>query len=399
MPKGMKPKLAIIVERADVTLGGAERSVFEMAQALAALDLEVHVLAAKGKAGKENVHILCGDLPGKRTDYGAFARALRKHIEGNHYDIIHSVLPFAFADIYQPRGGTYAESIVRNAASYCCKLAEFWKRATSFANLRRAVLLRAEKKLCRMRDGPIIISISQYVAEQFNRHYGVEASRISVIPSGVRTTDFIDKEQTYRLRMQILTQMGIKEADNPVLFLFAANNFRLKGLGCLIKAMQLVSAGNTARPAFLVVAGKDKATGYKRLAAKLNVEKKVLFLGQVAHIANALAAADVAVLPTFYDPCSRFILEALAAGKPVITTAFNGAIDLFVNNRHGKVIERPDDIAALADALAHFTEPANIQKASQAIMEDNIKQQVSISRAAGQLKEVYDDILKTRRRQ
>jgi UDP-glucose:(heptosyl)LPS alpha-1,3-glucosyltransferase len=104
------------------------------------------------------------------------------------------------------------------------------------------------------------------------------------------------------------------------------------------------------------------------------------------------------VLPTFYDPCSRFILEALAAGKPVITTRFNGASELFTNNRHGRVIDRPDNITALADALAHFTEPANIQRASQAIMEDNIKQKVSISRAAGQLKEVYDAILAKRRR-
>jgi UDP-glucose:(heptosyl)LPS alpha-1,3-glucosyltransferase len=131
----------------------------------------------------------------------------------------------------------------------------------------------------------------------------------------------------------------------------------------------------------------------------LNVDGQVLFLGEVAHIGNVMAVADVAVLPTFYDPCSRFILEALAAGKPVITTKFNGASELFTDNRHGRVIDRPDNITALADALAHFTEPSNIQKASQAIMEDNIKRKVSISRVAWQLKEVYDAILAKRRQQ
>lgn len=389
----MKPKVAIIIERADVALGGAERSVSELTDALAVLDLDVHILAAKGQSESEKVHILCSGLPTKRTGHRVFARALRKHIEENHYDITHSVLPFDFADIYQPRGGTYAESIIRNAASYCNKLVESWKMATSFVNLRRTMLLHAERKLCGMRNGPLIIAISQYVAEQFSRHYGVEAGRITVIPSGVKMSE-PDTEKASQLQMQIFSQLCIKKTDNPVLFLFAANNFRLKGLGCLIEAMKFVSA----KPAFLIVVGSDKISAYRRLAAKLNIGGRVMFLGEVANIANALAIADVAVLPTFYDPCSRFILEALVAGKPVITTRFNGANEQFSDNRHGRVIDRPDNITGLADALAYFTEPVNIRKASQAIIEDNIKQKVSISRVAGQLKAVYAEILNKRRR-
>ena len=376
-----------------MALGGAERSVFELTDALAALDLEAHILAAKGRSESENVHILCSDLPAKRTGYRVFARALKKHIEENHYDITHSVLPFDFADIYQPRGGTYAESIIRNAASYCNNFVESWKRATSFVNLRRTMLLQAERKLCGMRDGPLIIAISHYVAEQFSRHYGVEAGQITVIPSGVKMRG-PDNEEAERLRIQIFTRLGIKKTDNPVLFLFAANNFRLKGLGCLIKAMKLVSA----RPAFLIVVGSDKIGAYQRLAMKLNIGGRVMFLGEVARVADVLAITDVAVLPTFYDPCSRFILEALAAGKPVITTRFNGAIEQFSDNRHGRVIDRPDDITGLADAIVYFTEPANIRKASQAIKQDNIKERISISRVAGQLKTVYAEILNKRRR-
>jgi hypothetical protein len=64
----MKTKIAIIIERADVELGGAERSVSELAEAIGAIGCDTHILAARGKAGKENVHILCGGLPGKRTD-------------------------------------------------------------------------------------------------------------------------------------------------------------------------------------------------------------------------------------------------------------------------------------------------------------------------------------------
>jgi glycosyltransferase involved in cell wall biosynthesis len=130
----------------------------------------------------------------------------------------------------------------------------------------------------------------------------------------------------------------------------------------------------------------------------LNIADKILFLGTVGVIGNLLAAADVAVLPTFYDPSSRFILEALALDKPVITTRFNGASEQFTDNRHGKVIDRPDNVAALAGSLTHFMDSGNIQKASQAILQDNIRQRVSISRVAGQLREFYDRLMKKRRR-
>jgi UDP-glucose:(heptosyl)LPS alpha-1,3-glucosyltransferase len=395
----MTQKVAIIIERLDTSLGGAERSVSELADALEATGCETHILAAKGQVKSAKTHILCGDVAGKRTDFRIFAEALKKHIAENHYDIIHSVLSFDFADIYQPRGGTYAEAIKRNAASYGNKCIEVWKRATGCLNLHRNTLLKAERNLCKMKNGPAIIAISNYVAGQFKIHYDVDDSRIAVIPNGVDTKGLADAngEQT---RKQILTQLNIGGNTKPVLFLFAANNFRLKGLACLLKAFSEISSfkSQISKGAYLIIVGSDHVAPYRRLAVNLNIADKVLFLGSVGDIGNLLAAADVAVLPTFYDPSSRFILEALALGKPVITTRFNGASEQFTDNRHGKVIDSPNDIAALAGALTHFTDSRNIQKASQAILQDNIRQRVSILRVAGQLREFYDELTKKRRR-
>ncbi|MHC4146951.1 MAG: glycosyltransferase, partial [Planctomycetota bacterium] len=109
--------------------------------------------------------------------------------------------------------------------------------------------------------------------------------------------------------------------------------------------------------------------------------------------------SDVAVLPTFYDPSSRFVLEALAAGKPVITTRFNGATDLFVKDRHGRIVDAPDNIDELSEAVSYFTDTDNIQQASQAIVEDNLKDNISINRAAGQLIELYESILERKGRE
>ena len=111
-----------------------------------------------------------------------------------------------------------------------------------------------------------------------------------------------------------------------------------------------------------------------------------------------MSISDVAVLPTFYDPCSRYILEALAACKPVITTKFNGASDFFVNNRHGKVIDNPENVNALAEAIRYFTDTKNIENASQAIIEDNLKENISIGRSARQLIDVFESILQKKGR-
>jgi len=401
----MKRKVAIIIERIDIALGGAERSVFELAAELSVLGLEVDIVAAKGptpeyycrgQANSKNIHILCQDRPGRRACYFTFEKALRKYLSESRYDIIHSVLPFEFADVYQPRGGTYTESIVRNAASYQNRFIESVKKLTAFANVRRTVLRQAERKLCKKPNGPIIAAISEYVAEQFRRHYAVRDERIVVIPNGVKIGKQIDADEANKLREQILMQLGIKEADNPIFFLFVANNFRLKGLAVLLKAMQLAAQHKTQRNAYLIAAGNGSTHRYRHIAKKLSVHKEVIFLGTIRHIQNALSIVDVAVLPTFYDPSSRFILEAIAAGKPVITTIFNGAADLFINNRHGKVIDSPEDIPALAEAINYFTDTGNIRKASEAIVADNLKEKVSISHVAKQMIPVYESVLRTK---
>jgi len=395
----MNKKIAIIIERAKVELGGAERSILELADALRGNGLEVDILAAKGRTDVENVHILCQDSPGKRVSYFTFAKALRKYLSENHYDLIHSVLPFDFVDVYQPRGGTYVESIFRNAASYQNKLFESYKRVTALANIRRTRLLCAERRLCQRPNGPVIVAISQYVAEQLKRHYSVADERTVVVPNGVRTDEEVDNVEAGRIRTRIFAQLGLNEADKPVLFLFAANNFRLKGLAVLIKALSVYNETTfrkTGRPAYLIIAGGGKRQKYRRLAKRLNpsmADREIVFLGPIKHIHNALSVIDVAVLPTFYDACSRYILEALAAGKPVITTRFNGAIEQFVHNRHGRVIETPEDISALVESIGYFADTDNISKASEAIIADNLKEQISIKRAAKQLLSVYESIL------
>ena len=393
----MDMKTAIIIERANIALGGAERSVFELADGLSNLGIEVDILAAKGKTNIKNIHILCEDNSGQRTSHSAFGKALKGHLAENNYDIIHSFLPFDFADVYQPRGGSFAEAIDRNAASYQNRLVQLVKKITAFTNFRRTALLRAERKLSTNPAGPTIAALSEYVARQFKHHYNTADSRIVVIPNGVNTNKEASAFEADSLRNEILSQLGVTEADNPMLIFFAAHNFRLKGLGCLIKSMHAALQKKPDCPLYLIVAGSGKTDKYFSLAKQLGIEKKILFTGPVPNIGSMLSISDIAALPTFYDPASRFILEALAAGKPVITTKFNGAAEIFTNDRHGKVIDRPENIEALTEAVLWFSEKKNLTKAGEAIIADNLKEKISIDRASEKINNLYEMILKKRR--
>ena len=228
-------KIAIINERAITALGGAERSAAELTEALQQAGIEVHLIAATGEQEEkthDNVHILFPDKQTGRVGFYTFQAALKKQLEQNHYDIIHSFLPFDFADIYQPRGGSFPEASIRNAASYRNKFIEYYKRLTALANMRRTILGRAERKMCSGENGPVIAALSNYVAEQLKKYYKAGGHRIVVIPNGVNTDRKIDPADTLQIRSKIIDEFGIKEAENPVLFLFVANNFRLKGSVC-----------------------------------------------------------------------------------------------------------------------------------------------------------------------
>jgi len=389
----MLQKVAIVIERANVALGGAERSMVEVSQALSEMGLEVTLVAATGGPEAGNLRVLCPDAAGRRVSLSVFHRVLTEHLAQHDYDVVHSVLPFDFADVYQPRGGTYAESVRRNIASYASGAARCYKRVTALANLRRTRLLAAERRLCRRPDGPVIAALSQYVVDQLQEHYATDPPRIALILNGVRTDRPVDATATEKLRARIFTALGCEEKAHPVLFLFAAHNFRLKGLDRLLRALSTVVHNGTEHPACLVVVGAGKIARYQHLSQRLGLEEQIVFLGPVGQIQNVLSVVDVGVLPTFYDPSSRFILETLAAGKPAITTRYNGAVDHFTDGRHGKVIDTPENISALAEAVTYFADRHHIAKAAQAIAQDDLKERISVHRVARDLVRLYESIL------
>jgi UDP-glucose:(heptosyl)LPS alpha-1,3-glucosyltransferase len=109
-------------------------------------------------------------------------------------------------------------------------------------------------------------------------------------------------------------------------------NYRLKGLTPLLNAFALTTR---EKPGRLVVVGHPKVARYERHAHKLGIADRVIFLGHRADPKDCYFAADYLVHPTFYDPCSLVVLEALACGLPVITTQYNGVSELLTPPAEG----------------------------------------------------------------
>lgn len=391
-------KAAIIIERANIQLGGAERSILELARTLTEMGVDVTLLAATGNSESVNIKVLC-DKNGKRTSLTRFSMAIQDHLNTYDYDIVHSTLPLDFADIYQPRGGAYPEAVERNAASYNSPLRSFLKRTTHFLNFRRTELLVAEKLVCMKPNGPVVAALSNYVVGQFKKHYQLDDGRIALIPNAVTSPKPVEPDQLQKAKSAILGELNIDADTHSAVFLFAANNFRLKGLDTLLRALKIAETSPDGNKICLAVAGSDNGIRqYEKTALSLGIVGRVVFLRSLKNIFPALSVCDAAVLPTYYDPCSRFILEALAAQKPVITTKFNGAADFYKDSVHGRILDDPSDAAELARSLVFYSQKNNAQTAADAIINDRLIETISIERHCRQLIELYNRIIESKQK-
>src|SRR5206468_8918645 len=112
------------------------------------------------------------------------------------------------------------------------------------------------------------------------------------------------------------------------------------------------------RPVHLVACGGRDVGRYKALAADLGLSATVHLAGFQPDIRPPFWASDFFVLPTYYDPCSLVVFEALSCGLPVITTACNGASELMTDGREGYIVTAPDSRGELVQALDRMADDA-----------------------------------------
>ncbi len=228
-----------------------------------------------------------------------FARRAREYTSGGAFDAVVGLRHCLSCDLYAPHGGSVAAGFEAHRRAKLLPSIPS-KKLRNFIALERELLTGAAPPRA-------ILAVSDMVRRDLLERYPVVAERIVVIPNGVDLDRFHPSGRDAARR-----NLGVE--DRRVL-LFLAGNPRLKGLTSVKEVFRRLRAGDERT--VLLTAGGDPG----------RLPSGARHLGMLDHPEAALAAADVLLHPTFYDPFPLVVLEALACGTPVVTTVQNGAVD------------------------------------------------------------------------
>lgn len=389
-------KVALVQQHVDMTRGGAETSTIEMARHLAAQGVDVSIICA---AANEDPHVshnvtflpiaATGGPRGWQTY--RFVREAGRRCRREGFHVVHAITPCLVADVYQPRGGTFPETVTRTLARVQSPVWRGIKRYARRFNISQRFLRRIEQTLLTKYRGRVrVAAVSEYVRRQVVDGFGFPEDRARVVFNGV-DIEPVSGEARFSARRACRDRLGA--SDQTELILFVAHNFKLKGLAELLRALGGLIGGRGGRR--LVIAGRDRRTRYQRLARAAGVADAVHFVGTDLPMRTWYAAADVLAHPTWYDPCSRVVLEALSVGLPVVTTRWNGACEVMEAGRHGFVINEPTDATGLREALTGALKP-QVREACRADA-DRLHAELSMARHARALIGLYEDVVREKR--
>lgn len=383
--------VAVVVEQFDPHGGGAERSTAQIVDELLARRHRVTIITgacprhAESSTPGLEIHPFTGRKPRGAWGWRRFSAWATQRIRQGRFDVSLSMTMMVPATVLQPRGGTVRETLQRNLATRASHPTRLVKRVTQALSPKQQMLLQLERRTLADPAVKRVIAVSRYVQDQLRRHYQFDPSRIELIPNAA-TMPSVSESQRHTWRDHI--RRGFEIPPHSTAYLFAALNPRLKGLFPLLYATQrLVEQG--LNPVVLLVTRIRYA--YQHLAATLGIREHVRFLGMTQHMAPLYAAADATVLPTFYDPCSKVVIESLMMGTPAISTAYNGASDCLReaatgSPARGRVIADPGDVPALAQAMADLADPQQRRLCAQATA--GLDQELSMTRHVDQLEQV-----------
>ncbi len=380
-------RIGLVIEQFDPRRGGVEQWTSQAVEQLLRRGHEVHVVARRASAAALAMPIVVhplGDVRGRI----AFAEAAARVLRSLELDVVHDTGCGWYCDVFQPHGGSRAAAATRNLL-----LSPPWMRwlkrwvSRLLPRYRQFDTLSARQYAD---DGRVVLALSRRVAADLARFHDVPPARIRLIYNGVDTERF-SPEHRRQYRESIRRQLGISEQS--ILLLIVAHNFRLKGVPMLLEAMD---RWPHAAAADLVVVGGKHPDRFARKARRLGIAERTHFVGAVEDTVPYYAAADVYVHPTFYDPCSLVVLEALSGGLPVVTSRQNGASELLVHRREGVMLDDPSNVDEFLSGIEPLLVPAERHRMGEAARRLALKH--TFTRNVDELLVVYEEIRQARRR-
>jgi glycosyltransferase involved in cell wall biosynthesis len=224
------------------------------------------------------------------------------------------------------------------------------------------------------------LPVSRDLAGRLQQRLHLPTRKLQVIHNGIPAAAF-SRPANAGLRGCLA-----RESDRPIVLTVARLDAQ-KGLGYLLEA-----AAQVPEAQFVIAGDGPERASLEAQASALGLAKRVDFLGYRSDTADLLAACDLFVLPSLYEGLPLSVLEAMAAGKPVIATAIGGTDEAITPGQTGLLVP-PADPAALGGAIRELlAQPALAQRLALA-GRARVQDQFSAGRMVAEVTQVYRDLL------
>lgn len=343
-----KLRIAVLNRHFGYRFGGAERYAAAVVEELAARH-EIHVFA------QEIEH----DFPG--VTYHRISRPMAKPRWLNQlwfafetwrqtrhgFDAVHSHENTWHGDLQTVHVRPFRLGLFHNRSG----LRRALKWVSLFTSPRLLAYWWLEAARFSPRPGRQVIATSGQVMADTVQAYPHTAACMHVIAPGVKVPDTPPDRNLAR------AQLGLPQ--DVALALFVGNDYAKKGLGTLLEALPQVPDLHLA-----VVGNSQHKASFERQAQQLQVAERVHFVGSLADVTPAYAAADLLVHPTTEDTYAMVVLEAMAHGLPVIVSSapYCGIAAELLHKQQALILDDPRDAQALGHALQRLMSCPQLQE-------------------------------------
>jgi glycosyltransferase involved in cell wall biosynthesis len=233
------------------------------------------------------------------------------------------------------------------------------------------------------RCGVIPVAVSRDVAEWVERTCGV--ADCALVPNGISLADYqcsLPARQAWR------KEHGFRGED--VLFVCIARLEKQKNHAMLIEAFQKGPALATCTHLLIVGDGSERAHLQSRVR-DCGLQGRIHFLGQRSDVPQILAAADVFVLASQNEGNPLSVMEAMAAGLPVVATAVGGIRELVANQQTGLLVT-PGHDAGLAAAMLLLLQNLEMRRGMAVAAAQHAMRTFSAARMAQEYARLYERV-------
>jgi UDP-glucose:(heptosyl)LPS alpha-1,3-glucosyltransferase len=197
--------------------------------------------------------------------------------------------------------------------------------------------LRFEKAVFDRNSAAEILLLSELEKSVFKEFYDTPDHRFHLLPPGI-SKDCLAPANAAEIRIQLRRELEIGPQTHVVLLV--GSGFKTKGVD---RAIRAVAALKTAlrKQTILLVVGQGKALPFRWLAWRLGVAGRVIFLQGREDIRRFFLAADLLLHPAYLENTGTVLIEAMAAGLPVLATAVCGFSDHIERAGAGIIVPSP----------------------------------------------------------